>query len=159
MDVEVAASGFTKDMSDDFEKAMNAEDESESESEDSFEEDGKTTLKVDEWLNNTVGDSEIKGCQEDFVKLRTTDSEQETVDNPLSKTLNDAEERDDGGSVTSRSTIPPDVIRKKCNMEWKRKEKQQQMRHIRSKAAAGSARRERKDNKDVIREYAGWEEL
>jgi len=166
LDIEVSASGFTKDMNEEFEKAMNDENESESSDEneqeieladekvDSFVE--KTALKVDQWLKDAdaVDDADLQECLRDFAGLSSTDSVGPTKDRAI-----DAQDRQDVGSVTSRSTIPPDVVRKKCNQEWKRKEKQQQLRRVRSKAAAGSVRRDRKDNKDIVKEYAGWEEL
>jgi len=63
-------------------------------------------------------------------------------------------------SIMSHSTvIPIDDVRKRCREELKKKQKHQEVLRIRAKAEQGSIRRQRKDNKLVMQEYAGWDDL
>jgi hypothetical protein len=60
------------------------------------------------------------------------------------------------GSVTSISTIHPDVIKKRVKKTFERRQNAEALTRIRAKGDASAVTRKRRENKDLVRADGIW---
>jgi len=63
------------------------------------------------------------------------------------------------GSTTTQATIAPEVVRERVKKESARRLQHERRKNAKPKGDAGAALRERRTNRDIVKEYAGWEEF
>ncbi|XP_067633444.1 uncharacterized protein RIOK2 [Eurosta solidaginis] len=73
----------------------------------------------------------------------------------VEKLLNDA--RSQRSYSTTASTIAPSVITDRIRKNFGAKERREMRKHCVAKGEASAVHRHRKENKDVVKEYAGWD--
>lgn len=73
----------------------------------------------------------------------------------VEKLLNDT--RSQRSYSTSASTIAPSVITERIRRNLDKKEKQMERKRCVAKGEASAVHRHRKENKDIVKEYRGWE--
>lgn len=73
----------------------------------------------------------------------------------VEKLLNDT--RSQRSYSTTASTIAPSVITDRIRKNMGAKEKREMRKHCVAKGEASALHRHRKENKDVVKEYAGWD--
>lgn len=173
MDVEVAASGFTKEMAEDFDEIIVLEDDQKAESEEESESGEEGDNNQDE-----VG-PESEEPSDKFEETNPADviELQEQFSNAMAELRLDksnlpsnskGEENDDkesvgGFSYISRSTaatIAPEVIKQRLKKSFEKGDKANAKKRIRAKGEASATTRQRRDNFDNIRQSSGiwgWE--
>uniref|UniRef100_A0A915KND0 Serine/threonine-protein kinase RIO2 n=1 Tax=Romanomermis culicivorax TaxID=13658 RepID=A0A915KND0_ROMCU len=196
LDIELAASGFTKQMNDDLEEEirkmgdLNLENSDTDDDKNGISADHKGSdnievsmtsdvhSKIKNWLEESSKHMEDEELGDQFLvhpmprntlslpksvqpqtSVQTTIPEIENVKNEMNQDIPACPQLHAyEGSVTSQSTvIPMDVVKKRCQLQLRRKQKHEELTRIRSKAEQGSIRRQRKDNKQTVQEYAGWD--
>jgi len=186
LDVEVAASGFTKEMQqelsqvtnlrtsecDDDESGEEEESDSEQESEEAQNPVSLTSLgNVQRWMDNPSNsqaqnedieidlasrlsiidakmEPEVEKVEEEKVKIDKEETESVAVPGSYI-----------AGSATTQATIAPDVIRQRVKKEIAKRQRHERRKEAKPKGDAGAALRNRRENKDIVKEYAGWEEF
>lgn len=73
----------------------------------------------------------------------------------VEKLLNDT--RSQRSYSTSASTIAPSVITERIRRNLDKREKQMERKRCVVKGEASAVHRHRKENKDIVKEYRGWE--
>uniref|UniRef100_A0A1B6CY58 Serine/threonine-protein kinase RIO2 n=1 Tax=Clastoptera arizonana TaxID=38151 RepID=A0A1B6CY58_9HEMI len=157
LDIEVNASGFTKQMEKDLLSGMGIEDNDESDNEEDEEKiDGETELQdLILKVEQTILEDEKK-CSD----LPTLD---DCYDKPL---INEDDTEDvtsiaDTGihsvrSVTSTSTIPPEVIQSRVKKALEKREKAATKQRCLAKGEASAVTRKRRENRDTIQDHKGF---
>lgn len=64
-----------------------------------------------------------------------------------------------GGSTTTQATIAPEVIRERVKKEHAKRQRHDKRKEAKPKGDAGAALRQRRTNRDIVKEYAGWDEF
>lgn len=153
LDVEVAASGFTKEMKNDLEWEE-VDDDSDEEYRSCHSDDEE---EVVEKINNVCLESQEKRVEENVSNREE--------DNDVSSTVGSLPGRQrlasfTGGSIRSlstASTIAPEVVRSRVKQSLVRRERQQIRKRIVAKGEASATTRSRRDNKAAIQEFADFD--
>jgi RIO kinase 2 len=183
LDVEIAASGFTKEMDEDLsellhhekEEDVDEEEDSEDADENEDEEDKQIVSNQDEKPDSSI--SQEKDCieEEGLDKLREQFTsafdelkleENKTIEASniqlSSQTrpgrMDSCSESIAGFSMISRSTaatIAPEVIRDRVKKSFQRGDKIQSKRRIQAKGEASAVTRSRRENRDNIKQSKG----
>ncbi|XP_065333948.1 serine/threonine-protein kinase RIO2 [Cloeon dipterum] len=177
LDVEVFASGFTKQMKKDLEVEMGIEEEDEEgEETDQAEEEETPKLPDDIEPSEEKAGKELPDCFDDIPALhKELDEVIEAVD---AHTEDPADTQDypyfpdelsiprrkgpssDMCSVTTTSTIAPEVIRSRVKKMVARQSNEAAKKRIKAKGEASATTRSRRDNAATIKESSGiwgWE--
>ncbi|CAL8069364.1 unnamed protein product [Orchesella dallaii] len=180
MDVEIAASGFTKEMNEDLDEVIHTkkdesdnEDDDDTDTEEASEEEQEEEKDV---ANKNAGNTasgepeekvheELEGLQEEFstalAELKLGD--ESATEKRLSNRLDSCSESVSGFSMVSRSTvatIAPEVIRDRVKKSFQRSDKMHTKRRIQAKGEASATTRQRRENRDNIKQTQGiwgWE--
>jgi len=182
MDVEIAASGFTKEMDEDLNEVIHTkkaesddEDDDDDDEDEADEERGEEDEKVvpKESLKENVASEEsaekapeeLENLQEEFstalAELKLDDGSEPAK--RLSSRLDSCSESVSGFSMVSRSTvatIAPEVIRDRVKKSFQRVDKMHSKKRIQAKGEASATTRQRRENRDNIRQTQGiwgWE--
>ncbi|XP_012216968.1 uncharacterized protein RIOK2 isoform X2 [Linepithema humile] len=177
IDVEVRASGLTKQMEKDLFKGMGIDDDDDEEEEEEEEEEERKKNEEKAHKNHKDLEEEISDLQ-----LQVENSVREVFDVPqkeatlnnynecLEQTaalcfkdqnnteknemthINDYDDTRSIRSVTTASTIAPDVIKKRTKLLLDKREKKNRTR-ILVKGEASAVTRQRRDNRTTIKEY------
>jgi len=219
LDVEVAASGFTKEMQQELQEATNPqdldsdenksdeEDESDSSEEEDQSEENETnsdapvqviiqpvsTRSVQRWMENPSNSHGQKAGEEDedvdlvasrLAEVPRINATEAAAVGDRSRETNyqgeemgamqagqpDIEAHDEtesvtvpgsyiAGSTTTQATIAPDVIRQRVKKEQAKRLRHERRKEAKPKGDAGAALRHRRTNRDIVKEYAGWDEF
>lgn len=176
--MEIAASGFTKEMDEDLnemlhkEKASSSEDEDDDSEEDFFDAEAEAgNDKEDKTVNSVAEDTaEVKSLQEQVSSAMAELNVKE--DGPLedkdkvpeldlphsSKRVDSCSESVAGLSMISRSTaatIAPEVIRDRLKKTYHKSDKMQAKKRIQAKGEASAVSRQRRENRDTIKQSQG----
>ena len=167
IDVEIKASGLTKQMEKDLLREMgmieSEAEEAEEESEENVEEQ-KESMDENEinYLQQQVEDSvrnEYNYTSKDVsVDAETNEATFGSEDDQVQ--TGDFNDSKSMYSTTTVSTIAPEVIKKKVKSALQKREKREQSRRILVKGEANAVTRVRRDNKDTIKQSTGiwgWE--
>jgi len=181
IDVEVAASGFTKEMDEDLVKElqllksddMEAEEESdeeEKESDNDSESDlGKESPITDEDEESTLPVPSMKQIQNgDLAEAIAHMKILPSILLEDIETAKGAGDQDDLRSVsgfsmisrTTTATIPPEVIKDKIRKSFQKGDKAERQKRVRAKGEASATTRSRRANMDNIKQSTGiwgWE--
>jgi hypothetical protein len=173
LDVEVAASGFTKEMAEDFDDMVLIEDDEEGETD---EEPDEPPPCDNEDLNSTTNESNVDcnttitsqsaeaDCElrKDFA-CAVAELSLDDVNGRLDSSKDECNESVSGFSCISRSTtatIAPEVIKQRLKKSFDKTDKLNAKKRIRAKGEASATTRQRRDNSDNIRQSTGiwgWE--
>lgn len=164
MDVEVAASGFTKEMEDRLDQVLD-EKESDGESEDENNDvkpiddhDDKELLEPSSNIDEIGIDCAVAADIEEMRSQFDTAMEDLKLDHVPSKSYQDCNASVSGFSCISRSTaatIAPEVIKERLKKSFKKTDKINANKRIRAKGEASATTRQRRDNSDNIRQSTG----
>ncbi|OXA62787.1 serine/threonine-protein kinase RIO2 [Folsomia candida] len=164
LDVEVAASGFTKEMEDRLDQVLD-EKESDGESEDENNDvkpiddhDDKELLEPSSNIDEIGIDCAVAADIEEMRSQFDTAMEDLKLDHVPSKSYQDCNASVSGFSCISRSTaatIAPEVIKERLKKSFKKTDKINANKRIRAKGEASATTRQRRDNSDNIRQSTG----
>ncbi|XP_014248841.1 serine/threonine-protein kinase RIO2 [Cimex lectularius] len=159
LDIEVSASGFTKQMAEDLLMTMENEDENE-------------CSDVEEY-NDAISDNEVENLKlmvDEALKFGEKSpnnfndilevSKQAAFDSIDQKSEFDDRFSDIGSISTTASTIPPEIIRERVKKALEKRQKEGN-RRILVKGEASAVTRKRRENRENIRDSAGiwgWED-
>lgn len=119
--------------------------------------DAKSTVTICEW-NDVLSEQEEEEQQEehddDVLGKLDTNSRMYRL-KMVEKLLND--NRSQRSYSTTASTIAPSVITERIRRNLNKKEKQMERKRCTVKGEASAVHRHRKENKDIVKEYRGWE--
>nr|CAG4650080.1 EOG090X04DJ [Sida crystallina] len=177
MDVEVAASGYVKELHDMY-GILSGDDESEEATavvppadaiieaaqlvqdfkidEELLQEDVQPTIEESERANSPVAAPIVEEAKTDILP-NDVGEEGENVDELEDwQSLRHRQRSKASGSVTSMSTIHPDVIKKQVKKNFERRQNVETLSRIRAKGEASAVTRKRRENKDLVRSDGIW---
>ena len=179
LDVEVAASGFTKEMQDDLLRMENEEDDDESESEEKeeqneFEEMEKQNESEEkeeqiesmelnhrkknretEKLEPGSSADEYVSCDEDAENLSKTSHWKADKEIPFDQKSDVISYAPSYRSYSTASTIAPEVIKKQVKKGLMKKVRTEERKRLVAKGEASATTRSRRDNRATIKECDG----
>lgn len=185
MDVEIAASGFTKEMDEDLNVMLLGDQKEGDEDDDETEDNSKVEEEIAESSPETEDDAkpssfnksnapeDIEALQQQvssaLAELKVeeiTNEEKNNEDDRVGELkvkerkqrLDSCTESIGGFSMVSRSTaatIAPEVIRDKIKKTFQKSDKMQNRRRIQAKGEASASTRARRENRDNIKQNQG----
>lgn len=169
MDVEISASGFTKEMEEDLNEVLHTEEQDDEEDEEGDDEAKQETKVKQEDTDNEntdleklqnevssalkelkVEDEDEKETEEDIHELPGRCMKQR-LDSCMAESIS-------GFSMCSRSTqatIAPEVIRNRVKKSFEKGDKMQVRRRVQAKGEASATTRQRRENRDTIKQSQG----
>jgi len=168
IDVEVAASGFTKEMGESLDQCLKTnEDNSEDEDDGSEEEEAHQKCDTDDLEGGARG--EVNDCVSDLPdEQNVQELRDELVSSMVDMKLMEEDDDDvrtevesiSGFSCASKSTIAPEAIKERLKKSFTKTDKMIARKRIRAKGEESAVTRSRRENNDNIRQSKGlwgWE--
>ncbi|KAL0275128.1 UNVERIFIED_CONTAM: hypothetical protein PYX00_003086 [Menopon gallinae] len=157
LDVEVAASGFTKEM--DFDLMNEVSDEEEAEEEERREE-------AEEAIHSADSDEDYQSCEEEVAEEEPRRVEEPEDPIPLTDETSCHYSSDESyapsyRSYSTASTIAPEVIRERVKKALANRQRKEQRKRLVAKGEASATTRSRRENRLTIKECDGiwgWED-
>ena len=170
LDVEVAVSGFTKEMEQDLDAEIHGELSDEEEEGDESVEDNE-----DAKSNPENSEEESKENEDHFISEDVSDLQQDfskalqelQLDSVPSNQQNQEDEENDDKESESRfscmsrfshstaATIPPEVIKDRIKKSFSKSDKMAVKKRIRAKGEASATTRSRRENRETIKTSQG----
>lgn len=174
LDIEVNASGFTKQMEKDLLTGMGLGNDEESDNEEETDEEhnkNSEDIELEELrfkIEQTLLEDAMKAPNLSILHIQSIKSDNTTIDDVEDSTLNTNEstENFDGNtsivadseihSISTTSTIAPEVIRSRVKKALEKRDRMVMKQRCLAKGEASAVTRQRRENRDTIQDHKGF---